>query len=46
MDRFLSAVPVPRPRIQLVGIAAMWVSAKYEEIYAPTRFVQCSMWVV
>lgn len=36
VDRFLSLRPVPRTQIQLVGVAAMWVAAKYEEIYAPS----------
>eukprot|EP00891_Asterochloris_glomerata_P009791 jgi/Astpho2/9791/fgenesh1_pm.00149_%23_28_t len=35
LDRFLSVVPTKRNRLQLVGVGAMLVAAKYEEIYAP-----------
>eukprot|EP00762_Andalucia_godoyi_P006730 ANDGO_06145.mRNA.1 Cyclin-A1-1 len=36
IDRFLSAVPVARSRLQLVGVTGMLIAAKYEEIVAPT----------
>ncbi len=35
VDRFLSLRAVPRARLQLVGVAATLVAAKFEEIYAP-----------
>jgi len=35
IDRFLSLKPVSRDKLQLVGITAMLISSKYEEIYAP-----------
>ncbi|KAJ9509075.1 A-type cyclin [Haematococcus lacustris] len=35
IDRFLSLYPVQRSQLQLVGVACMWIAAKYEEIYPP-----------
>ncbi|CAN1749123.1 G2/mitotic-specific cyclin S13-6, partial [Linum perenne] len=35
VDRFLSAKPVPRRELQLVGIAATLTASKYEEIWPP-----------
>jgi cyclin A len=35
IDRYLSQVDVRRNQLQLVGVAAMLVASKYEEIYAP-----------
>ena len=35
IDRFLSKVAVPKSRLQLVGITALFMAAKYEEIYPP-----------
>jgi cyclin B len=35
VDRFLSAKAVPRKELQLVGIIAMLIASKYEEIWAP-----------
>lgn len=35
LDRFLSNVNVKRNKLQLVGCTALWLAAKYEEIYAP-----------
>ena len=35
IDRVLSVHPVPRAKLQLVGVTCMLVAAKYEEIYAP-----------
>ncbi|KAJ7311309.1 hypothetical protein JRQ81_006925 [Phrynocephalus forsythii] len=36
MDRYLQAQPVSRKELQLVGVTAMLLAAKYEEIYAPS----------
>ncbi|XP_064524316.1 G2/mitotic-specific cyclin-B2 [Pseudopipra pipra] len=35
IDRFLQSHPVPRKRLQLVGVTAMLVASKYEEILCP-----------
>lgn len=35
VDRFLSIKPITRQKLQLVGISAMLIASKYEEIYAP-----------
>ncbi|XP_038719428.1 G2/mitotic-specific cyclin S13-7-like [Tripterygium wilfordii] len=35
IDRFLSVKIVPRRELQLVGISAMLIASKYEEIWAP-----------
>ncbi|XP_011351925.1 cyclin-A1 isoform X2 [Ooceraea biroi] len=35
IDRFLSYMSVVRSKLQLVGAAAMFIAAKYEEIYPP-----------
>jgi len=35
VDRFLSMTTVPRRELQLVGIGAMLIACKYEEIWAP-----------
>ncbi|XP_010271918.1 PREDICTED: G2/mitotic-specific cyclin S13-7-like [Nelumbo nucifera] len=35
VDRFLSMKLVPRKELQLVGIGAMLIASKYEEIWAP-----------
>eukprot|EP00195_Chlamydomonas_chlamydogama_P010582 CAMPEP_0202902368 /NCGR_PEP_ID=MMETSP1392-20130828/16812_1 /ASSEMBLY_ACC=CAM_ASM_000868 /TAXON_ID=225041 /ORGANISM="Chlamydomonas chlamydogama, Strain SAG 11-48b" /LENGTH=373 /DNA_ID=CAMNT_0049589121 /DNA_START=264 /DNA_END=1385 /DNA_ORIENTATION=+ len=35
IDRFLSTHIVQRSQLQLVGVACMWLAAKYEEIYPP-----------
>ncbi|XP_054627333.1 G2/mitotic-specific cyclin-B2 [Dunckerocampus dactyliophorus] len=35
LDRFLQAQPVSRRKLQLVGVTAMLVACKYEEMYAP-----------
>lgn len=35
IDRFLSHMSVVRAKLQLVGTAAMFLAAKYEEIYPP-----------
>ncbi|XP_028562961.2 G2/mitotic-specific cyclin-B2 isoform X4 [Podarcis muralis] len=36
IDRFLQAQPVSRKELQLVGVTAMLLAAKYEEIYPPS----------
>eukprot|EP00736_Rhodelphis_marinus_P001912 Rmarinus@m.22321 len=35
IDRFLAVKQVPRQKLQLVGVTAMLLASKYEEIYAP-----------
>jgi G2/mitotic-specific cyclin-B, other len=35
IDRYLAREPVTRKRLQLVGVTAMLVASKYEEIWAP-----------
>nr|Q60FX9.1 RecName: Full=G2/mitotic-specific cyclin-B2 [Anguilla japonica]BAD52077.1 cyclin B2 [Anguilla japonica] len=35
LDRFLQVQPVSRRKLQLVGVTAMLVASKYEEMYAP-----------
>jgi len=35
IDRFLSAKPVSVGKLQLVGVAALLIACKYEEIYCP-----------
>lgn len=35
IDRFLACQPVMRRKLQLVGVTAMLIASKYEEIYAP-----------
>ncbi|EEC47909.1 predicted protein, partial [Phaeodactylum tricornutum CCAP 1055/1] len=35
IDRYLSQVETVRKRLQLVGITAMLIASKYEEIYPP-----------
>lgn len=35
IDRFLEITPVSRGKLQLVGVTAMLLASKYEEIYAP-----------
>ena len=35
IDRFLEAKQVTRKHLQLVGVTAMLVASKYEEIWAP-----------
>jgi cyclin A len=36
VDRFLSVMAVPRTKLQLLGVAALYVASKYEEVYPPT----------
>lgn len=35
VDRYLEAAPVSRKNLQLVGVTAMLIASKYEEIWAP-----------
>lgn len=35
VDRYLSHNLIHRTKLQLVGVAAMFIACKYEEIYAP-----------
>lgn len=35
IDRYLSCTPVMRRKLQLVGVTAMLIASKYEEIYSP-----------
>uniref|UniRef100_A0A8C5PDI0 Uncharacterized protein n=1 Tax=Leptobrachium leishanense TaxID=445787 RepID=A0A8C5PDI0_9ANUR len=35
MDRFLQSQPVSRNKFQLVGVTAMFIASKYEEMYSP-----------
>ena len=43
IDRYLEVVQVQRSRLQLVGISALFIASKYEEIYPPdlAEFVKC-----
>ncbi|KAL5546725.1 hypothetical protein UlMin_006412 [Ulmus minor] len=44
IDRFLAVKTVPRKELQLVGVSAMLMASKYEEIWAPevSEFVRLS----
>ena len=35
IDRYLGKEIIPRTKLQLVGVTAMLIASKYEEIYAP-----------
>jgi hypothetical protein len=35
IDRYLEQVQIRRSNLQLVGVTAMLIASKYEEIYAP-----------
>jgi hypothetical protein len=35
IDRFLAVEDITRKKLQLVGVTAMFIASKYEEIYAP-----------
>ncbi len=35
VDRFLQQKPIPKQKLQLVGVTAMLIASKYEEIYTP-----------
>lgn len=36
IDRYLSTTSIYRNKLQLVGVAAMFIASKYEDIYPPT----------
>ncbi|KIY95733.1 Cyclin-A2-1 [Monoraphidium neglectum] len=36
VDRYLSRRPVPRAALQLLGVTALWLASKFEEVYPPT----------
>ncbi|KAI8469960.1 MAG: hypothetical protein J3K34DRAFT_521756 [Monoraphidium minutum] len=36
VDRFLSRVAVARGALQLLGVTALWLASKFEEVYPPT----------
>ena len=35
IDRYLELKEIKRQKLQLLGVTAMWIACKYEEIYAP-----------
>ena len=35
IDRYLEKIEIKRQKLQLLGVTAMWIACKYEEIYAP-----------
>lgn len=35
IDRYLEKTVIPRTKLQLIGVTAMLIASKYEEIYAP-----------
>lgn len=35
IDRYLELKAIQRQKLQLLGVTAMWIACKYEEIYAP-----------
>ena len=35
IDRYLSKVPIKKTQLHLLGVAALFISTKYEEIYPP-----------
>jgi G2/mitotic-specific cyclin-B, other len=35
LDRYLDKTPISRNKLQLVGVAAMLIASKYEDIYSP-----------
>lgn len=35
VDKYLSMTRVSREKLQLVGVSALFIAAKYEEIYPP-----------
>jgi len=39
IDRFLAVKTVPRRELQLVGISAMLMASKYEEIWPPEVYI-------
>lgn len=43
LDRFLQRKVVAKPKLQLLGITAMLIASKFEEIYAP--MVKDFIWI-
>ncbi|GLC72598.1 hypothetical protein PLESTF_001268800 [Pleodorina starrii] len=43
LDRFLAYKPVSRGRFQLLGLACVWVAAKFEEVYPPPMAAMLAM---
>mmetsp|Transcript_17994 Transcript_17994/g.32027 ORF Transcript_17994/g.32027 Transcript_17994/m.32027 type:complete len:243 (-) Transcript_17994:283-1011(-) len=43
IDRYLSTTPVLRSKLQLVGVTAMWIACKYEEVNPPTLEEMCNV---
>lgn len=41
IDRFLAIKTVPRRELQLVGVSAMLMASKYEEIWPPEVYMCC-----
>jgi cyclin B len=35
IDRYLEKNPISREKLQLLGVAALFIASKYEEIYPP-----------
>lgn len=43
IDRFLSLKTVPRRELQLLGVSALLIASKYEEIWPPQVFTHLLM---
>ncbi|KAG2449280.1 hypothetical protein HYH02_005437 [Chlamydomonas schloesseri] len=43
LDAYLAAKPVSRDRLQLLGMACLWVAAKFEEVYPPPLAAMLAM---
>ncbi|KAG2433446.1 hypothetical protein HXX76_008503 [Chlamydomonas incerta] len=43
LDAYLAAKPVSRGRFQLLGMACLWVAAKFEEVYPPPKAAMLAM---
>lgn len=43
LDAYLAAKPVSRGRFQLLGMACLWVAAKFEEVYPPPLVAMLAM---
>ena len=44
VDRYLEKEQIMRSRLQLVGCAAMFISSKYEDIFAPECCMRSKAW--